>query len=430
MKRLYNRLAGKQFLRVPLVKFNTYGYTIIAPAHDFITITDDEYRAVSPVNTKIWQVTHIDDSKPDTVEEVQSLITSGGGHTHSNKAVLDATTASFTSVLKTAYDAEIVNPISRLFYTDKNRTDSYTADGSAEKPFKTIAAALTRIVADSDRGSVPYSILLSSGTYAEEINLNSRGMFSITFVAQGRVAIVPTVGNALTATTDISALQDVHFYGIEFGMPVVMTGDGTANQFKNVNFRDCAFSGNANVTLTCMNSVAIWNVYCENRITLSNVNYLYINGGQIQDTFSMEMNGANTAPNWGIVGGAILFNLITNAVSLLVSGAGAMWNMSAHSCRMGASAGAYSIPASCNVSLYNSLFRGTWTNSGVMALKNSHVENTVVGTVPVFTANKSAYVNYTAATPANWSAPAPTNVNNAIDRLAVAVVALKGGPIT
>ncbi len=426
MKRLYNLMSGTQFIRVPLTKFNAHGYTISVAAKGMADISDVEYLAISPVSDKIWRVEHIDDATPDTTEEILSLIVASGSHTHDNKLVLDANTESFTSALKTSYDAEIVSPVTRLLYTDKNRTDTYLEDGSAEKPFKTLAAALSRAEQDTDRASVPYSILLSSGTYAEEINLNGRGFFSLTFAAQGRVAIVPVAGNAVTADTGVSSLQDLHFYGIEFGKPIVITGDGTANQFKNVNFRDCSFAGLADVALTCMNSVALWDIYCEKAVTLSNVNYLAITGGQIQGVFSMGMDSANTAPSSGVEGGANLFNLRANDIALTVAGAGALWSMFTYNCVFGKSLGEYTIPASCSLALHNSLFRGKWTNNGGMSLRNSQMmDHPVLGTAPTFTANRSSYTAYTPTTPTNWNG-SPTNVNDAIDRLAAAIYALNG----
>jgi hypothetical protein len=426
MKILRNKTRSVQFLRIKYDAIKAISKSAAPSAS--IQLTDPEYAFVfASIDPNVWQVTHIDDMTPDTVQEVNDLIAAApGAHTHANLTILNGTQESFTTALKTAYDGAVVNPHATTYYVDDHRTDIYTADGSAAKPFKTIAAALAQIVTNGDQGSVPYAIMLASGTYAETINLNNRGLFNITFAALGRVAIVPVAGNSVTATTGISALQDLHFYGIEFGCPIVITGDGTTDQFKNVNFRDCAFSGLANATFTCMNSIAIWNLYCETLLTFSNVNYLYMNGGQVQQTFSMTMNSANTAPSWGVAGGAIIFDLVTGDVALTVSGLGAVWNLSTHGCRMGGSTGVYTIPANCNVQLYNSLLRGTWTNNGALTLKNSNMENVVAGTAPVYTANKSNYVNYAAGTPANWAVSAPISVKSAIDRIAAAVFATSG----
>jgi hypothetical protein len=350
---------------------------------------------------------------------VQTIISGDTSHTPSSSAVYTALSGK----------ASVINPITKMFYLDVDRADSYTPDGSESKPFKTIASALAQMVLNGDASVHPYSFLLSSGTYPEGINLNNLGAFNVSFNALGRVAIVPASGNSITANTAVSELQDLHFHDIEFGKPIVITGDGTASQFKMIEFINCSFVNLADITSTCVNNLSFWDIYSECKVTLSNTNYLYVGSGQIQDTFSMSMNAANTAPSQGIVGGAILSSLITNNVVLAVTGVGAGWNMSPHGCRMGIAGNPYTIPAGCNVSLYNSLFRGTWTNNGTLTLKNSNLETVSLGTAPVFTANKSKYMNYNAVTSSNWSG-VPTNVNDAIDRLAAEVRVLKGSAIS
>jgi hypothetical protein len=266
--------------------------------------------------------------------------------------------------------------------------------------------------------------MLASGTYAEEVNLNNTGLFNVSIIGLGRVAIDPVAGNSLTCNANNSNMASLCLKNVEFGKPVVIAGNGTANQFSNQSWVNCSFIDN--VSVTCANALALWDVYIDaGGITINNVNYLYIGGGQISGPVSATMDSTTTLPEWGQNGGAIIFGLICNSISFTITGT-ATWNPSFHNTRIGLAGGYYTIPAGCNVSLYNAILRGTWTNNGVLALKNSHLENAVSGTSPVFTANKSIYINYLSTTPAQWATP-PVNVNSAIDRLAAAVFALKGG---
>ena len=68
-------------------------------------------------------------------------------------------------------DALAAVPVTQLKYVDGNRTDSYTPDGSARLPFKTIQAALDSI---SDAADVKkYLVLVAPGRYNDPITLKA-----------------------------------------------------------------------------------------------------------------------------------------------------------------------------------------------------------------------------------------------------------------
>ncbi len=56
-------------------------------------------------------------------------------------------------------------------YVDNNRTDTYTADGSQAKPFKTIQAAIDSII--DAGGSKRYVVIIMAGNYTENVALKS-----------------------------------------------------------------------------------------------------------------------------------------------------------------------------------------------------------------------------------------------------------------
>lgn len=269
----------------------------------------------------------------------------------------------------------LATPNSRLVYIDNNRTDTYNENGSATQPFKTIAAAVAWANANVS-SSVPVSFVLSNGTYAETIDLNNTALSNITFVALGRVAINPASGNALQAVTGVSGVLQMTFRNLEFGKPVVITGDGTAQQFNNVTWVDCSF-GDA-FTATTVNNMAFWSCSAFAAIKFTNVNYVLYNSGQMLTTLTLEATDSVTLPANGMAPGVVLmFNVIGNDVAL-IKGTGAsfiVWQP--HNCRFGRPTGTYTVPATFNVTAYNSTLNGTWTNDGTLSLRNSSTANAV-----------------------------------------------------
>ena len=269
----------------------------------------------------------------------------------------------------------LATPNSRLVYIDNNRTDTYNENGSATQPFKTIAAAVAWANSNVS-SSVPVSFVLSNGTYAETIDLNNTALSNITFVALGRVAINPASGNALQAVTGVSGVLQMTFRNLEFGKPVVITGDGTSQQFNNVTWVDCSF-GDA-FTATTINNMAFWSCSAFAAIKFTNVNYVLYNSGQMLTTLTLEATDSVTLPANGMAPGIVLmFNVIGNDVAL-IKGTGTpfiVWQP--HNCRFGRTTGTYTVPATFNVTAYNSTLNGTWINDGTLSLRNSSTANPV-----------------------------------------------------
>ena len=88
-----------------------------------------------------------------------------------------------------------VPQVTRSVYADVNRTDSYTADGSITKPFKTLQAALDFIgaatsVADfNDAAKFGYQVMVAPGIYTETLTVPMRPSITMELVG------VKIVGN-------------------------------------------------------------------------------------------------------------------------------------------------------------------------------------------------------------------------------------------
>jgi hypothetical protein len=274
----------------------------------------------------------------------------------------------------------VVEQPSKVLFVDKNRTDSYTADGTIDRPFKTIQATIDHIATLPDKNSSPYNIDIFSGTYAENVNINNKGIFSLTLTTLGRVAINPASGNSLTANTDVSDLQDFKAWNIEFGKPVVLKGTSTANNFKTTEFYNSYFSDT--FSAETLNNLAFINSRSDSTVSLTNVNYTVSISGYIAGNLSLTFNSAVTAPASGLVGGMNVFGTVLNLPVLSTSGLVTM-QLALYSVKIGSSSvAAVTIPTNCFVSAYNSTLRGVWTNNSSLILRNSMTENAVLGNAP------------------------------------------------
>lgn len=283
-----------------------------------------------------------------------------------------------TSVSNVAIAGSIDPEGSHLFYIDRRRTDTYTADGSFERPFKTISAAIAQAVSNGDGGSTPYSFVIAEGTYPEEINLNSTNLFDISFVGLGRVAIDPTTGNALTCTTGNNQIRNLMLRNLEFADPIVITGNNTANQFTNVTFYDVSLGV---LTATCMNSLSIRGAYISGTATLSNIAWFYWDGIQYDaTTVNIISDTTATQPNWGMAnaGGYFVGGKFQD-FTLTRTGTG-NFNLNFNNCYTGLNAGAYTVPTGFTINARNSTMRGTWTNNGTFNVYGSILLNEVLGT--------------------------------------------------
>lgn len=269
---------------------------------------------------------------------------------------------------------------SHLFYIDRRRTDTYTADGSAAHPFKTIAAAISQATTNGDGGSTPYTFLVNEGTYPEEINLNNTGLSNVSIIGLGRVAIDPAAGNSLTCTTDNNNLLQLVIRNMEFTDPVVITGNSTANQFNNVVFYNISMGV---LTATCMNTLSIRGGYISGNITLSNVAWFYWDGVQHDaQTATIVSDTTATMPSFGMAnaGGYFVGGKFQD-FALTRTGTG-NFNLNINNCYTGLVASSYTLPTGFTLNARNSTMRGSWTNNGTVNLYATSMLLPVLGTAP------------------------------------------------
>jgi hypothetical protein len=171
---------------------------------------------------------------------------------------------------------------------------------------------------------------------------------------------------------------------VEFGNTVTITGDGTADQLNNTSFYNTTFSGA--LTVTAANALAFYEAAFFSTVTFNNVNYLYVNGAQFNDdwTIRSDNTGDYPIPANGVTPGiAIALGFIANDINF-VKGGTATYVFQPQGARMGRTTEAYTLPVGWTLSAYSSVFRGTWTNNGTWAMRNSNNDNPIAGTAPTY----------------------------------------------
>lgn len=181
--------------------------------------------------------------------------------------------------------------VNKYFYVDGQRTDSYTADGSIQRPFKTVGAAVAQVITNADNASNGYVILVQPGAYSEILTLNNALLYNLIFQAAstgggGLSGVsIGTGPTALVSNASNTNLGSLVFNGFNFNGSVNLTGDITATNFGSVgiNFINGQFNvaGAGAMTLTNVNNVEFQNMSFNGSgivATFTNVAFGYMQG--------------------------------------------------------------------------------------------------------------------------------------------------------
>jgi hypothetical protein len=268
--------------------------------------------------------------------------------------------------------------VGREIMIDTNRTDSYEEVGSTDRPFKTFAAAIAAAETSADTA---FTFVLMGCTITENVDFTGTTFTQITISTSSRSVISGNV-----TISNVSSLSQLFVRNIEVGGTFTLTGDGTSEQMNSCNFYNVSFSGAVNITAT--NATAFYGVSFFNVVNFTNLSYLYINGAQFIEDWTITANSTGVIPSRGInpnTGGsiAIVFSTIANHV-YFVKGGTASYVFQPHMTRLGRTTGTYEIPAGWTVSAYAANFRGNWTNNGSLGMKISGTDNRVKGIAPSY----------------------------------------------
>lgn len=256
---------------------------------------------------------------------------------------------------------------SKLLYVDGNRSDSYTADGTISKPFKTIGAATSQVITNND-GAL-YVVYVYPGTYTESISLNNAAFTRIAFISSSNTngmmsndAIpITSLAGDITSTSNNDQLKAMIFRGFDIQGNINLTG---ASNGSNLCQYGCMFS-----------SMMLYSTGAP-AITLNNVGQVIFehNGSAIQSGA-----GGVSLQNVGFFGVYTSF-LNLGSVSIVTnSGANKPSGFSATSVQtsFGNLVGATTIDAGSSLVQRYERVSGTISNSGSMTSINSTYQSVV-----------------------------------------------------
>jgi len=288
-------------------------------------------------------------------------------------------------------DSYLATPVTKTFHVDKNRSDTYTENGSITKPYKTIQAAIDAI---ATLGLAEYMIVdIASGIYTENLVLENTGLKYIKLQGNGYVSINPVSGNALQSIANNDNLVAFYLDNIGFAKPVVLTGSNGASSFVDVLFTDISFTGTSSLIVTCINNISMKGVYSERPFTYVNVNWSNIQDSQLQDTFSFTSDSTQNIPSWGVNGTIQVFGSALLGAANYIIGGSATYTIAVIGSRWGSNS-PITLPAGVTIYAYASFVRGTHTNNGSIVLRSSNIEGYVAGTGTLkITAQPASQIN-------------------------------------
>jgi len=352
--------------------------------------------------------------------QAQSLVGSGinqlaqGNHTHTGFALDDHIHLELSQTTRT-------------FYVDKNRTDEYAEVGSIVYPYKTIQAAIDKIIANNDDALDPYNIMIENGKYYETIVLESLNIRRLIITGQGTVQIRPTTGQSLRSVVNNTNIKMLHIRNITFLAPVEITGTAGSSAFEDVIWDDCNFvpgdgAQKGFLLLTCINGFTLRRAYASfapidtTGFTFTNVNYSFIDDCNIAATLNLIRDSNLPAPSWGIAnGGYRIHNTIIHPTpTFSITGAASFYFRTISSI-VGQPTSIVTIPLGVTLDAYNSFFRGSWTNNGTLSLMNSNIQ-TLLGNLPTIMQDASQIKNIPSGS------VTAVNIQTAINQLSTTTV--------
>jgi hypothetical protein len=289
-------------------------------------------------------------------------------------------TFSDTSIQDTAYSGGV----GHMYMIDTNRTDDYIEVGSTDRPFKTLTAAINAanaiasVPGASDNDKI-FAFVLMGCTVTENIDFNNTALLNVTMSTACRSRIVGDI-----IFTDVPSLSQLVIRNLEIDGEFIVQGNGQLGQLTTIAIYNTGFRGR--VSITAANTVAFYDVVFFSTVEFTNLNYLYMIGGQTTQllTIMVDNTGDYPIPYTGVTPGVgVIYSTISTNVALLRGGS-ASCVLLPHMSRIGRPEGSYTVPEGFNVFQYGTTLRGTWTNLGSITMNNSSSEIRIKGNSPTY----------------------------------------------
>jgi hypothetical protein len=276
-----------------------------------------------------------------------------------------------------------------LLYVDNGRTDTYTPDGTIIRPYRTIQAAIDRIVANGDNSSsAPYVVNISAGVYPENVALESDKLVDVGLVgATNRGTVIdPPTGCSIRSEVNNDGLLNLHVHHIFTNKLVSLIGASDGTSFgSDIVFDSCYIhAGLTTKNVNSVNFVGYWEMY--GPVLVSNVaGNSFIGEAGIKDaTITIESDGSANYPVGcsghdiyvvfanTLCGPNITYNFVNGGTGTVTFRMGN---------RIGTNGGTTTVPSGCNLLAYDSTLRGNYVLNagGALTLSNAHVTGTITG---------------------------------------------------
>jgi hypothetical protein len=382
-----------------------------------------------------------------------ATVNSIGGSTAANvhAAELAANAATSTATASTIakrnisgqipYDSLGSLPVTQIWNVDGTRTDTYTADGSIARPYKTIMAAVNAIIANGlNAANHPDVInILTPITYVENVTFNNAALFNIILNGNG-ATIAASSGIDIDSSATNTQLSNLIIKDLTMN---------TLNLVGDVNGTNFLSSQAQLVSLFVATSVTIQNEagpvvvsgnWEFNTTTLQNLGTAMTvdDGAGAVGAFTLTHNNAANKPNGlGASGTSCTFehavaagNVTVSAGATLQFRAGARVGTSGSTCSISGTLIDYGAVYRCNMTINSggvwtpsgSFLNGTFSNSGTLTAPNgtpyfkSFVGDSgsggTQGLVPSPSSGDAAANKYLKAS-GSFSTPSSTEVTNA-----------------
>lgn len=318
----------------------------------------------------------------------------------------------------------------KQLYVDGGRVDSYTADGTILRPFKTVQAAINQVIANGDNGpsaAQSYTILIANGTYAEDITLNSTALQNITLQANdyltGTQTLIGTGSGsvfAIDSSSNNGNLQTLNIIGLSFNGDMRLQGSTNGTSFAGNEFKikGCNFFLSTQ-GLVVTNAGTIIFERCNFTQTgagvgtITNTNFVGFPNGYstLPDPVHIVTTGGNTPAGFG--GTLVVLHNQLSAVNFTVDAGSTLITRSS---RIGTSGGSLNI--SGLMQCYSSFIRSNITvnGGGTLNLRGSEYSTTATLTNSG-TVTNDGVIYYTPTTSGDWNS-VPLSIKAGVDTLA------------
>jgi hypothetical protein len=368
-------------IQAPLVPSASFGD--LNPAEIILTASIGS-NSIEPAGTVQWMVEGLGVWSPNIKQELELRIR----------------VASVTDL--NALESSFV--YNQVIYVDKANTGVYTANGSINKPYKTIAAALAAITDAS--ASKRYAIKIAPGTYSEDPAIRLKGWIDLSPFATDTVIIGTTNSSTIKWSNNNPGRVFIKDIGFSVGLEVLNdnpTGtSGVVLDLDNVDASSLFFRGrgggrdfiqlrnDTRIAGSCTIQSAATTIFDSTNISALTMNDVDC---VTPDSFGSAITASIRSNYIGSISiTATTFDIYTDIWSTIVAG-----NLTIVS-------NSPSYPC-----YYN--FDATSFPLGTVNLSGSNPAQLVRTSV-------AQSIRYTPAVSGNWAAPAPTEVKAALDSLA------------